>query len=457
MAGKRRRAPRSVIGMYGLAAVLLAPFVFALPPDPQLGDWNEDNGKLIAGTQQAVYDWLAQRIKRRTWNCYNYGVDRQTTDANGDPVRAHPGKGQAWPNPGQAITAQQMCDKCKARAKADGLNNVPWNSGDPIPTLPAGQNLVALGALAGVKGDTADYHWWRLNGDGSWSHKRGSTKAKTTYTDANGIEQPLTDPREAAQRDGYDLCGFMSVKKDTPPDVGPLALAGTDCGPGLGKVVLSEIIPSGFSDPEMLLQPQQVQQLMPFLPTFTVSNEIPEPAWGGVPAGQPAGFEIFFDPLHLNPAVPVYLRVFQQAVEVVQFRFDLNIWGLFYYNDDRGLEKHLQVVFQPPVGACCGPDLSCGQTTACACAELDGFYAGDGIECEAALCPTDCAWDCDGSNDGNVNVSDLLALLGQYDASAPVNCFGGSCDFNEDGCVGVVDLLKMLAHYTTDPTGAGCP
>ncbi len=67
-----------------------------------------------------------------------------------------------------------------------------------------------------------------------------------------------------------------------------------------------------------------------------------------------------------------------------------------------------------------------------------------------------CPWDCDGSFDGNVNVGDLLALLGQYDSGAPDNCTGGSCDFNGDGCVDVVDLLKLLSHYTTDPGGIGC-
>ena len=68
-----------------------------------------------------------------------------------------------------------------------------------------------------------------------------------------------------------------------------------------------------------------------------------------------------------------------------------------------------------------------------------------------------CPWDCDGSNDGNVNVVDLLALLAQWDITPPVNCTGGSCDFNGDGCTDVVDLLKLLAHYTTDPAGVGCP
>ena len=66
-----------------------------------------------------------------------------------------------------------------------------------------------------------------------------------------------------------------------------------------------------------------------------------------------------------------------------------------------------------------------------------------------------CPWDCDGNDDGVVGVTDLLALLGQFDPMFPDNCTGGSCDFDGNGCVDVVDLLKLLAHY--DPAGVGCP
>ncbi len=66
-----------------------------------------------------------------------------------------------------------------------------------------------------------------------------------------------------------------------------------------------------------------------------------------------------------------------------------------------------------------------------------------------------CPWDCDGLDDGIVSVTDLLALLAQYNPQSPTNCTGGSCDYNGDGCVDVVDLLKLLAHY--DPAGLGCP
>ena len=238
----------------------------------------------------------------------------------------------------------------------DGLKNIVWAPGQDIPTPPNGQNLVALGALAGPKGGGGDYHWWRLNGDGSWSHKRGSTKAKTTYTDAMGNEQPLTDPRQAGQRDGYCLCGFLGVNKDPEPDVGPLTAVLPDCGPREGATVLTQLISSGPSDVEMTLDPLQVIELQAFYPTFLPSNEVPDPLWPGVPAGEPAGFQLIFDLAADDLALPVEARVFQGVVEMVHFRPDLG-WRLFYYNDDNGLEEHLTAIFDPPMGGM----LRCGR------------------------------------------------------------------------------------------------
>ncbi|MHC4416671.1 MAG: hypothetical protein ACYS0G_15475 [Planctomycetota bacterium] len=441
---RRRRALITIgIGVLFGAVALLAPLAPGLPPDPELDEWNEDDSKLDAGTVEAALDWLQQRLNRKRWNCYNYAVDTKTFDVFGNGVRAHPGKGKKWPNIGKNITAQQMCDKVKARAKLDLLNNVDWDEGDPIPDLPDGENLVALGAKAGPKGGGGDYHWWRLNGDGSWSHKRGSTKAKPTYTDNQGQEQMLTDPRQAGQRDGYDLCGFMSVKKDPGPNVGPLAFV-PDCGPGEGRVVLSQVVLSGYSDLELQLADVQVAELVVFLPSFVPDNQVPDPDWGGVPAGQPAGFEVFFDPAAPDKFLPLYLRVFRQVVEVLHFRPDLDAWGLFHYNDDRGLEHHLQQIFNLPVGACCDLNGACELATPCMCAELGGSYQGDGVSCDDVTCPVPCPWDLDGN--GSVGITDLLALLAAWGTDP-----GGPPDFDGDGFVGISDLLMLLANWGPCP------
>lgn len=90
---------------------------------------------------------------------------------------------------------------------------------------------------------------------------------------------------------------------------------------------------------------------------------------------------------------------------------------------------------------------------------FEGFPCqGGGTDYVLTVTGPQCAWDCDGSDDNNANVLDLLALIGQYDPGAPAVCDGGeSCDFDDDGCVDVQDLLKLLGHYATDPSGIGCP
>ncbi len=58
-----------------------------------------------------------------------------------------------------------------------------------------------------------------------------------------------------------------------------------------------------------------------------------------------------------------------------------------------------------------------------------------------------CPWDCGLPATGVVDVTDLLAVLAQYDTAAPVICDGGACDFDGNGCVDVSDLLKLLGQW----------
>ncbi|HYM82439.1 MAG TPA: hypothetical protein VEY91_13635 [Candidatus Limnocylindria bacterium] len=357
--------------MLSLLLPLSPEWCAALPPNPETEKWNEEAAPIrMVGESDADFKarrdaWIKKKIKRLIWNCYNYGVDVQSTDAAGDPVRAHPGKGMAWPNLGNAITAANMCTKARDRAVADGLKAIAWTVGDPIPTPPAGENLVALGGLAGDKGDGADYHWWRLNGDGSWSHKRGGTDAKATYTDGTGAEQALTDPREVAQRDGYDLCGFMTVKKATPPNVGSLAAAPV-CNPREGTVLVQVVGPSGLPDPQRVLTSSEVSQLMTFLPPFTPSNQTSNPNWGHEPAGVLAGFIVVAGVDGFGP-IPPYMRVYLGRVEAVQAW--PNEQGDLYYNDTQGLESFLaQTVLNQQTVPC--PDGSTDQPLSpCQCSD----------------------------------------------------------------------------------------
>jgi hypothetical protein len=73
-----------------------------------------------------------------------------------------------------------------------------------------------------------DYHWYRQDDDGSWSHKPGHAIARNTDASGNPIANPETANRRSAGRVqfipalkksvpviiDYDmLCGYFYVKK----------------------------------------------------------------------------------------------------------------------------------------------------------------------------------------------------------------------------------------------------
>ena len=57
-----------------------------------------------------------------------------------------------------------------------------------------------------------DYHWYRLDDNGLWSHKPGQTPA----TDKDGKGQAILDPRDAANGDiPYKFVCFMTIDRNT--------------------------------------------------------------------------------------------------------------------------------------------------------------------------------------------------------------------------------------------------
>jgi hypothetical protein len=118
-------------------------------------------------------------------NCYNYAND-QATNTFAQPGRAT----------GHMYTALS-CPSVQPAATSDGLHACPNFSG----TLGPGHGwYVAL-----VIWPNVDYHWYRQDKVGCWSHKPGQTAARNT--DNSG--RPITDPR-TCNRGGYtNFCSFM--------------------------------------------------------------------------------------------------------------------------------------------------------------------------------------------------------------------------------------------------------
>jgi hypothetical protein len=160
----------------------LNPMVPGLPtngsePPYNPGAWNDDDG-----------------IQYNN-NCYNYGANKMTG------TFAQPGRAG-----GRLRKFPATCSDVIASADTDGL--IPWPASFACPSRTYKVALVTQPAALG-----GDYHWYRQNPDGTWSHKRGGSPAKNVDESGN----PITDPRTADRDDYSNFCGFMCVM--TPPSM----------------------------------------------------------------------------------------------------------------------------------------------------------------------------------------------------------------------------------------------
>lgn len=122
-------------------------------------------------------------------NCYNY-ANNERTDTFAQPGRA-----------AGAMYAALACSDVVAAAIADGL--------EPLPAGGTCDGCHALVALVVAPG--WDYHWYRRDANGTWTHKPGGTAA----TNLDNAGHPITDP-EIADRGPYtQFCGYFCVCSST--------------------------------------------------------------------------------------------------------------------------------------------------------------------------------------------------------------------------------------------------
>ncbi|XP_078382406.1 uncharacterized protein LOC144665106 [Oculina patagonica] len=134
-------------------------------------------------------------------NCYNYA----STVLN--DAFAQPGTGSGNPFP-SSFTAEDV----KRAATSDGCVFTPAQKHMCAPH--GTEHLVALFYYEGPFGCPwdCDYHWYRLDNNGYWSHKMGKTRA----TDRDGNGDRIRDPREAANwYFDYRFVCFMKINRNT--------------------------------------------------------------------------------------------------------------------------------------------------------------------------------------------------------------------------------------------------
>jgi hypothetical protein len=125
-------------------------------------------------------------------NCYNY-ANNQITNTFAQPGRAT----------GKQYTQLQQCagaGSVESGAILDGLATSPHFS----THLAAGQGwYVALVLWPG-----SDYHWYRQDKVGCWSHKPGSTAARNL----DNAGKPISDPKTANRGPYTVFCTYMITK-----------------------------------------------------------------------------------------------------------------------------------------------------------------------------------------------------------------------------------------------------
>lgn len=123
-------------------------------------------------------------------NCYAYATNVM---GNAFPRPGRAG-GQQPPFPGQA---GYNCANFIAAAVSDGLVQANCNN-----ACPAGSFKVAL-----VLNPNTDYHWYRQDNNGNWSHKPGGGPA----TNLDNSRNPIVDPRTADRGPYTTFCSCFCV------------------------------------------------------------------------------------------------------------------------------------------------------------------------------------------------------------------------------------------------------
>jgi len=150
--------------------------------------------------------------------------------------------------------------------------------GDPEP---ADSNLVAL-----VVGNIGDYHWYRRDRNGKWTHKPGGGTARDYYRrrlPGGGVERGVvTDPRNKNQIQPYDtFCAYMKVVKPAPTIVGESVDPAHTSIPSSG-LRCTRLVYSGIPDPYHDVVGPEADEIIQLIPTLNecLANAVPDPNLG---------------------------------------------------------------------------------------------------------------------------------------------------------------------------------
>ncbi|MDZ4719869.1 MAG: hypothetical protein SH847_15575 [Roseiflexaceae bacterium] len=165
-----------------------------IAPEATEAAGTEDDAAVTCYIEYAAYNpnfWNNNATILSRNNCYNYASNKRTD------TFAQPGRGS-----GHIYTAI-TCPAVTAAALSDGLHHRYVC----FPTTQAPRYLVALVVAPGP--GFIDFHWYRKNTEGFWSHKPGGTKVRNVDNSNVLILNPETCNRGPYTR----FCGYFYTCK----------------------------------------------------------------------------------------------------------------------------------------------------------------------------------------------------------------------------------------------------
>lgn len=136
-------------------------------------------------------------------NCYSYALDNQVHPDSNTLWYMHPGAAAGYTLTRDNLNADTIVAYVKADATALGFTFTEIKRDEYCPT---GSYKVALVIAQGE-----DYHWYRQNLDGTWSHKPGQTAVTDKDANQSTILNPETADRDYSYADYSEFVGFFRV------------------------------------------------------------------------------------------------------------------------------------------------------------------------------------------------------------------------------------------------------
>lgn len=142
--------------------------------------------------------WNNKKNIRKTHNCYAYVMDIVNERFKGKP---QPGYRSGYHH--MSDDDIRSCDKLMERVASDNPSVIPSTFSSRCP------KGYRKGYAAVDTSDNPDYHFYRLDNTGVWSHKPGSTDVRSDNFDGKIILRPDKAKRESDSHVYDTSCGYF--------------------------------------------------------------------------------------------------------------------------------------------------------------------------------------------------------------------------------------------------------